>query len=125
MLTHRRRGSASGKHPLQGERGERRRHSEHEQIDRGRDPPVLRRAGAQLDVPDRAHQGATTAAATRPFTAFPHSTAAARPRTRTLFFETEDDYQRGDEALNAMPDDQTPGRRTSVAKYDVAVRIVE
>ena len=42
-----------------------------------------------------------------------------------LFFETEDDYQRGDEALNAMPADQTPGRRTSVTKYDVAVRMAE
>jgi hypothetical protein len=42
-----------------------------------------------------------------------------------LFFETEDDYRRGDEALNAMPADQTPGRRTSVTKYDVAVRMAE
>jgi hypothetical protein len=40
-----------------------------------------------------------------------------------LFFETEDDYRRGDEALNAMPADDTPGRRTSVTKYDVAIRM--
>ena len=40
-----------------------------------------------------------------------------------LFFETEDDYNRGDELLNAMPADDTPGRRTSAAKYDVAVRM--
>jgi hypothetical protein len=40
-----------------------------------------------------------------------------------LFFETEDDYRRGDEMLNAMPADETPGRRTSVAKYDVAMRM--
>ena len=40
-----------------------------------------------------------------------------------LFFETEDDYKRGDEALNAMPAGDTPGRRTSVTKYDVAVRM--
>ena len=39
-----------------------------------------------------------------------------------LFFDSEDDYQRGDEALNAMPADDTPGRRTSVGKYDVAAR---
>jgi hypothetical protein len=39
-----------------------------------------------------------------------------------LFFETEEDYRRGDETLNAMPTDDTPGRRTSVTKYDVAVR---
>jgi hypothetical protein len=39
-----------------------------------------------------------------------------------VFFETEDDYQRGHEALSAMPTDDTPGRRTSVAKYEVAIR---
>lgn len=39
-----------------------------------------------------------------------------------LFFESEDDYRRGDEVMNAMPPDGTPGRRTSVAKYEVAVR---
>jgi hypothetical protein len=42
-----------------------------------------------------------------------------------LFFETEDDYRRGDEALNAMPAGETPGRRTSVTKYDVAVRMTD
>jgi hypothetical protein len=41
-----------------------------------------------------------------------------------LFFETEDDYRRGDAALDAMPAGDTPGRRTSVAKYDVALRMV-
>jgi hypothetical protein len=40
-----------------------------------------------------------------------------------LFFETEDDYRRGDETLSAMQADETPGRRTSVTKYDVAVRM--
>jgi hypothetical protein len=40
-----------------------------------------------------------------------------------LFFETEDDYRRGDAALNAMSADDTPGQRTSVAKYDVALRM--
>jgi hypothetical protein len=40
-----------------------------------------------------------------------------------LFFETEDDYRRGDEVLNAMPAAETPGRRTSVARYDVAMRM--
>jgi hypothetical protein len=42
-----------------------------------------------------------------------------------LFFENEDDYRRGDEALNAMSADDTPGQRTSVAKYDVAFRMAE
>src|SRR5688572_12708357 len=40
-----------------------------------------------------------------------------------LLFDSEDDYRRGDEALNAMPTDDTPGQRTSVTKYDVAVRV--
>ena len=40
-----------------------------------------------------------------------------------LFFDSEDDYKRGDEALNAMPAADTPGQRTSVAKYEVASRL--
>jgi hypothetical protein len=40
-----------------------------------------------------------------------------------LFFESEDDYRRGDEALNAMPAGDTPGQRTSVTKYEVAARM--
>jgi anti-sigma28 factor (negative regulator of flagellin synthesis) len=40
-----------------------------------------------------------------------------------LFFDNEDDYKRGDEALNAMPTGDTPGQRTSVTKYDVAIRM--
>jgi len=39
-----------------------------------------------------------------------------------VFFESEDDYRRGDEVLNAMPASDTPGQRTSVKKYDVALR---
>jgi hypothetical protein len=42
-----------------------------------------------------------------------------------LFFENEDDYKRADEALNAMPAGETPGRRTSVTKYEVAFRMTE
>ena len=42
-----------------------------------------------------------------------------------LFFENEDDYRRGDEALNAMPAGDTPGRRASVTRYDVAVRMAD
>ena len=40
-----------------------------------------------------------------------------------LFFETEDDYKRGDELLSAMPAGETPGQRASVTKYDVAIRM--
>jgi hypothetical protein len=40
-----------------------------------------------------------------------------------VFFENEDDYKRGDEILGAMPTGDTPGRRTSVTKYNVATRM--
>jgi hypothetical protein len=40
-----------------------------------------------------------------------------------VFFENEDDYRTGDAALSAMPTGDTPGERTSVTKYDVAVRM--
>jgi len=39
-----------------------------------------------------------------------------------LFFDSEDDYNRADATLSAMPTDETPGQRTSVGKYEVAVR---
>jgi hypothetical protein len=42
-----------------------------------------------------------------------------------VFFENEDDYRRGDETLSAMPAGDTPGQRTSVAKYDVAMRMAD
>lgn len=42
-----------------------------------------------------------------------------------LLFDNEDDYARGDAALSAMPAGDTPGKRTSVAKYDVAFRMTD
>jgi hypothetical protein len=39
-----------------------------------------------------------------------------------LFFDNDDDYQRGHAALDAMPAGDTPGKRTSVTRYEVAVR---
>ena len=42
-----------------------------------------------------------------------------------LFFENEDDYQQGDQALSAMPASDTPGQRTSVTKYQVAFRMAD
>ena len=40
-----------------------------------------------------------------------------------VIFENEDDYRKGDEILSAMPAGDTPGQRTSVTKYDVAMRM--
>jgi hypothetical protein len=49
--------------------------------------------------------------------------ADAKKSVVILFFENEDDYARGDAALNAMPAGDTPGERTSVTKYDVPIRM--
>jgi hypothetical protein len=40
-----------------------------------------------------------------------------------LYFDTEEAYRRGDEMLNAMPAENTPGQRTSVARYEVAIHM--
>jgi hypothetical protein len=40
-----------------------------------------------------------------------------------VFFDTEEDYRRGDEILGGMPTGDTPGRRTSVSRYEVAIRM--
>jgi hypothetical protein len=40
-----------------------------------------------------------------------------------VFFENEEDYARGEAALDAMPATDTPGRRLSVDRYDVAIRM--
>jgi hypothetical protein len=40
-----------------------------------------------------------------------------------LFFEDEDKYRRGDEILGAMDPGDTPGQRTSVGRFDVAMRM--
>jgi hypothetical protein len=39
-----------------------------------------------------------------------------------LFFDTQEDFDRADQTLSAMSADETPGRRTSVGRYEVAVR---
>ncbi len=49
--------------------------------------------------------------------------AEAEKSVVIVFFESEEDYKRGDEILSAMPAGDTPGRRTSVTKYDVAIRM--
>ena len=40
-----------------------------------------------------------------------------------VIFDNEDDYRKGNEILNAMPAGDTPGQRTSVKRYDVAMRM--
>jgi hypothetical protein len=48
--------------------------------------------------------------------------ADAEKAVVVVFFDNEEDYQRGDEILSAMPADETPGRRASVEKYEVLHR---
>ncbi len=40
-----------------------------------------------------------------------------------VFFDNEDDYRSGDAVLDAMPAGDTPGTRTGVGKYEVAIRV--
>jgi hypothetical protein len=40
-----------------------------------------------------------------------------------VFFEDEDKYRSGDEILSNMDPGDTPGQRTSVGRYDVAMRM--
>lgn len=39
-----------------------------------------------------------------------------------IIFETEEQYEQMAEELSATPAEETPGNRTSVAKYNVAIR---
>ena len=48
--------------------------------------------------------------------------ADAQKSLAVVFFENEDDYRKGDATLSAMDPGDTPGRRTSVTKYEVALR---
>ena len=48
--------------------------------------------------------------------------ADAQSSLAILYFDTEEDFARGDATLDAMPSDDTPGRRSSVRKYEVAVK---
>lgn len=40
-----------------------------------------------------------------------------------LMLDSEEDYAKADEILNAMPAGDTPGQRSSVSKYNVAMRM--
>jgi hypothetical protein len=49
--------------------------------------------------------------------------ASADKSLVVVIFDNEDDYAKGDEILSSMPAGDTPGQRTSVTKYDVAMRM--
>ena len=47
----------------------------------------------------------------------------AETATAIIFFDNEADYEAGHAILDAMPTSETPGKRTSVTKHNVAVRM--
>jgi hypothetical protein len=47
----------------------------------------------------------------------------SRKALAVMFFESDEDYRTGDEALDAMPPGETPGRRASVTRYEVTARM--
>jgi hypothetical protein len=49
--------------------------------------------------------------------------ADAQKSVAIVFFDNEDDYAQGDATLDGMPTADTPGRRVSVGKYEVATRV--
>jgi hypothetical protein len=49
--------------------------------------------------------------------------ANANKSVTIVFFDNEEDYASGSAILEAMPREETPGERTSVSKYDVAIRM--
>ena len=51
-----------------------------------------------------------------------HDTAAGRV-TVVQLFENDDDYAKGEAVFAAMPSSDTPGRRTSVTRCEVAARM--
>ena len=48
---------------------------------------------------------------------------AAGSALAIMLFDSEDDYRTADRTLNQMPEDETPGSRASVGKYQVAIRM--
>jgi hypothetical protein len=49
--------------------------------------------------------------------------ADAEKSVVVIVFDNDEDYKKGDEILSAMPAGDTPGQRTSVSRYDVAMRM--
>ena len=49
--------------------------------------------------------------------------ADSETSTVVVIFDNEDDYRTGDEILSNMDAGDTPGTRTSVKKFDVAMRM--
>jgi len=77
----------------------------------------------RMDEMDREMQGGQPPEGMPPAELIVLHDAAAEKSLVVIIFDSEDDYKKGDEILNAMPAGDVPGSRTSVTKYQVATRM--
>jgi hypothetical protein len=78
---------------------------------------------ARMDEMDREMQGGQPPEGMPPAELIVLHDADAEKSLVVIIFDSEEDYTKGDEILNAMPAGDVPGRRTSVTKYQVATRM--
>jgi hypothetical protein len=88
----------------------------------GADPEAIEQTAAAIRAQAESEGGPPEGV---PAAGFLMLTDAEGGRTLGItLFETEDDYRQGDEALNAMsPPGEGMGRRVSVDRYEVAVKV--
>jgi hypothetical protein len=88
----------------------------------GADAKALEDSAAQIRAQTEAAGGPPPGVPAKEFLLF-HDTAAGKALAVTLF-ESEEDYRQGDETLNSMsPPGEGMGRRVSVEKLELVVRV--
>ncbi len=88
----------------------------------GADAKALEDSAAQIRAQAEAAGGPPPGVPAKQFLLF-HDTAAGKALAVTLF-ESEEDYRQGDETLNSMsPPGEGMGRRVSVEKLELVVRV--
>lgn len=78
---------------------------------------------ARIEEMEREMSGGQPPEGLRPTEMMVLHDAEASRAVAIVFFANEEDYRAGDAVLDAMPAGDTPGRRTSVGKYEVAIRM--
>jgi len=88
----------------------------------GADAKALEDSAAQIRARAESEEGPPPGVPAKEFLLF-HDTAAGKALAVTLF-ESEEDYRQGDETLNSMsPPGEGMGRRVSVEKLELVVRV--
>lgn len=88
----------------------------------GAEAKTLEDSAAQIRAQAESTGGPPPGVPAKEFLLF-HDTAAGKALAVTLF-ETEEDYRQGDETLNSMsPPGEGMGRRVSVEKLELVVRV--